>query len=183
MKMTTERILRERAERLARRPQEPARNDELEVVAFQLAQEPYAVETRFVREVVALKDLAPVPCTPPFVLGVINVRGEILPVFDLKRLFGMPARGLTNATRAVILRDGANEFGIVADAVLGVRPLRAADIGPPPATLTGIHAGFLRGVTPEGLVVIDAAGVLKHPAMVVNEEVPERGTDVKAYRP
>lgn len=78
-------ILRDRAHLLARPPEQAATADtQLEVLEFRLAQERYAVETRHVREVCPLKDLTPLPCTPPFVLGVVNVRGCILPVLDLK---------------------------------------------------------------------------------------------------
>jgi len=170
---TRERILRERAERLARRPRKPLEDGRLEVMAFQLGREPYAVETRHVREVQPLRDLAPVPCTPAFVLGVINLRGEILPVIDLRRLFGIPADGLSNATRALILRGGELEVGIVADSVSGVRALRAAEVGPLPASFPGPEARFLRGVTAEGLIVLDAHAVLAHPGMLVDETVEE----------
>jgi len=82
-------ILRDRAQVLARPPEQAAAADTLfELLEFRLAQERYAVETRYVREVYPLKDLTPLPCTPPFVLGVVNVRGHILPVLDLKKFFG-----------------------------------------------------------------------------------------------
>ena len=167
------RTLRERARLLAVAPQQEAAGEALELLIFELARESYAVETAFVREVLTLKDLTPVPCTPRFVLGVINVRSEICPVIDLKRLFGLPERGLTNATRAVIVRHGGIEFGIVADVVIGVRAVPLASIAPPPTTLAGIHADFLRGIAGDGLVVLDAGKVLGHPSMVVREQVAD----------
>src|ERR1700712_5225839 len=92
-----ERILRERARLLARVPEsEPVAGAVLELLEFSLAQERYAVENRFVREVCPLKELTPLPCTPPFLLGVVNVRGRILPVLDLKKFFDLPEKGLTD---------------------------------------------------------------------------------------
>lgn len=167
------RVLRERARALARAPQREEAAGLLEVLVFSLGQEAYAVEMHHVREVVALKDLTPVPCVPRFVLGIINVRGEICPVIDLKRLFGLPERGLTNAARAVIVRDGALELGILADVVAGARAVPAASIAPPPPTLAGIQAEFLRGVAAEGLIVLDGARVLAHPSMIVREQAEE----------
>jgi len=117
----SDRILRERAAQSALLTEEDVSGESIEVVVFRMANESYAVETSFVREVCPLTNLTPVPCTPALVLGVINLRGEICPVVDLKRLFGMPARGLTNVTRAVIVRDARREFGIVADVVIGIR--------------------------------------------------------------
>lgn len=167
------RTLRERARRLAAAPEPQAEGERLELLVFDLARETYAVETAFVREAFTLKDLTPVPCTPHFVLGIINVRSEFCPVIDLKRLFGLPERGLTNATCAVILRRGAIEFGIVADVVIGVRTVPVDAIAAPPATLAGVQAEFLRGVTGDGLIVVDAARVLGHPSMIVREQVPD----------
>ena len=81
-------ILRARARVLARpRKQAPATETLLELLEFRLARERYAVEVRYVREVYPLKDLTPLPSTPPFVLGVVNVRGRILPVLDSARKF------------------------------------------------------------------------------------------------
>jgi purine-binding chemotaxis protein CheW len=167
----TNRILLERAAQSARLIEESVPNESIEVVAFQMANESYAVETSFVREVCPLTNLTPVPCTPPLVLGVINLRGEICPVVDLKRLFGMPTRGLTNVTRAVIVRDAQREFGIVADVVLGIRSVPVSRITPPPPVLRDVHARLLRGLTDEGMVILDAASVLRDSAFVVNELV------------
>jgi purine-binding chemotaxis protein CheW len=167
-----ERILRERAGRLAAVDARVETGPMLEVLTFQLAGERYAMESSYVRQVFTLRDMTRVPCTPAFVLGIINVRGEICPVIDLKRVFGMPERGLTNATRAIVIRDERLELGIVADVVLQVRALPEASLQPPPATLSGVHAEFVRGVTDEALIVLDAARVLAHPSMVVHEEVP-----------
>lgn len=165
---TRKRLLRQRAEQLARRQEVQAAEAQLEVVVFELGREPYALEMHHVREVVPLKDLAPVPFTPAFVLGVTSVRGEIVPVIDLRHLFGMPERGLRNVTRAVIVRDGVLELGVLADVVLGLRTVPAAAIGAPPPGFTGIQAGLLRGVSPDGLIVLDAAAVLAECAALVH---------------
>jgi purine-binding chemotaxis protein CheW len=167
----SDRILRERAAQSALLTEEDVSGESIEVVVFRMANESYAVETSFVREVCPLTNLTPVPCTPALVLGVINLRGEICPVVDLKRLFGMPARGLTNVTRAVIVRDARREFGIVADVVIGIRSVPVSRITPPPPVLRDVHARFLRGITDEGVVILDAASVLCDSAFVVNELV------------
>ncbi len=168
---TRDATLKQRAREIAREDQAPAPQDQLECMVFQLASETYAIETRYVREVHPLKDLTPIPCTPSFVLGVINVRGQLCPMVELKHLLGAPARGLTNATRAVIIHDATMEFGIVADAILGVRWVETADILPAPATLFGVDLGFLRGFTRDQVVILDAGAILAHPGIVVNEEV------------
>jgi len=165
------RILKDRARLLAHIP--PARSDrnEIEVIAFTLARETYAVELKYVREVYPLRDLTPIPCTPSFLMGIINIRGEMCAVVDLKRLLDLPESGLNNATRAVILQDGAMELGIIADVVLGGHAVNVRDIAPPPATLSGVKSQFLRGITPERLMILNADSILRHPQMVVNKQV------------
>lgn len=164
-------VLKERARRIAREQQAAPSDQQIEILVFQLAWENYAVETSFAREVFPLDDLTPIPCTPAFILGVINLRGELCPVIDLKRLFGLPEQGLANATSAVILKSATMEFGILADVIVGVRSLALGEIQPPPATLTGINATFLRGVSADRTVVLDAASLLAHPMIVVNQQV------------
>ena len=107
--------MEERARRLARPAAEVrGSGDTLEIVVFGLASERYAVENRYVREVVRLADLAPVPGAPEFMAGVTNLRGEILAVVDLRRFFGVPARGITDTSRVVVLGADEAEFGVLA---------------------------------------------------------------------
>ncbi len=165
-------ILKARAKALAREPEREAATEEfLEVVEFLLAHEKYAVESVHIREVYPLKDLTPLPCTPPFVLGIVNVRGQILTVIDIKKFFDLPEKGLTDLNKVIIVRAGDMEFGILADAILSVRSLPLAEIQPPPPTLTGIRAEYLRGVTSERVVILDVARILADEKIVVREEV------------
>ena len=89
-----ERILQERAKNLAREgPADQGARKQLDVVEFLLAYERYAIESHWVREVHPLKEITPLPGTPAFVLGIINVRGRIVSVVDLKAFFDLPVRG------------------------------------------------------------------------------------------
>ena len=81
------RILKTRAEVLAREPDKIEQGEQIEVVGFTLSYEQYGVESLYVREVYPLKEYTPVPCTPAFVLGIINLRGEILSILDLRKFF------------------------------------------------------------------------------------------------
>src|SRR6266478_5210710 len=78
-------ILEARARLLAREPDVLSPASQLHVVEFVLAHEKYGVESSYVREVHPLIDLAPLPCTPPFILGIANVRGQVLSVMDIKK--------------------------------------------------------------------------------------------------
>ena len=145
-------ILKARAKALAREEKDKeALEESIELVEFLLAYERYGVETCYVREVYPLKELTPLPCTPPFVLGIINVRGRIVSVIDIKKFFDLPEKGLTDLNKVIILHDSEMEFGVLADVVLGVRSVPVKEIQPSLPTLIGVREEYLRGVTRERL--------------------------------
>lgn len=163
-------ILEARAKALAAEPP-AAPGPGFEALEFLLAGERYALETHWVREVYPLREFTPLPGTPDFVLGVIHVRGRIVSVLDLKRFFELPAPGLSDLNKVIVLAAGAMEFGILADRIDGVRRILRADVQPPLPTLTGIRAEYLLGVTRTREVVLDGGKLLADPAIVVNAEV------------
>ncbi len=168
---TTARILEERARTLALSGRESHDADTLEVVEFMLAHEKYGIETAFVREIYPLTNLTPVPCTPEFVLGIVNLRGEIVSVIDIKRFFELPEKGLTDLNKIIVLQSELMRFGILADAIHGVRRIRVADIQPSLPTLTGIREQYLRGVTTERMIILEAGRLLVDGDIVVLEQV------------
>ena len=166
------RILKARAEALAVEPaRAEAAGEHIEVIEFVLAFEHYAVETRYVREVIPLENLTPLPCTPAFALGIVNVRGEILPVIDLKKFFELPEKGLTDLNKVIVLQSGEMVFGILADTVAGMRRVPFAGIQPSLPTLTGVREAYLKGVTAERTVVLDAEKLLADEKIIVQEQV------------
>lgn len=167
----TKRILKARAKALAREPGKAEAAAELEFVEFLLAHEKYAVETRHVREVYPLENLTPLPCAPAFVLGIVNLRGEIFSVIDIKKFFDLPEKGLTDLNKVIVLRSDSMLFGILADAILGVRRVPVSEIQPSLPTLTGIREKYLKGVTPERTVLLDAEKLLADEAIIVQEQV------------
>jgi len=168
----TRRILHERALALAAEPDgtQPL-GDSIEVVEFLLAHERYAVESSYVREVYPLENLTPLPCTPAFVLGIVNLRGEIVSVIDARKFFDLPQTGLPDLNKVIVLKSGNMVFGILADVILGVRRIALAEIQPSLPTLTGIRDKYLKGITPERTVVLDAGKLLADEELVVQEQV------------
>jgi purine-binding chemotaxis protein CheW len=165
-------ILKARAKELAREPNSAdASGEHIEVLEFVLAYERYGIESTFVREVYPLKALTPVPCTPAFVLGIINVRGRILSVIDIKRFFDLPEQGLAELSQAVILRDDVMEFAVLADSIVGFRSVSTRDILPSLPTLTGIRQDYLKGITRDRIVILDGRKLLSEKALVVHEAV------------
>ncbi|HEV2176743.1 MAG TPA: chemotaxis protein CheW [Terriglobia bacterium] len=172
-----QKILRTRAKLLARE-QESKRTPgpSLEVVEFLLGYEHYAIESSYIREIYPLRDLTPLPGTPPFVLGLINVRGQVLSIIDIRKFFDLPEKGLTDLNKVMVVRAGQMELGILADAILGVRSITIQSLQPSLPTLTGIRAEYLRGVTKDPLVVLDAEKLLSDRRIIVDEDV-DRATN------
>lgn len=142
----------------------------LEILEFLLAYERYGIEMSWVRETCPLKDLTPLPCTPPFVLGLINVRGEILSVIDLKKFFDLPEKGLTDLNKVVIVHGDDMTFGILADEILGVRLVPGDAIQPSLPTLTGIRDDYLKGITGERTIILDGNRILTDRRIIVYDE-------------
>jgi purine-binding chemotaxis protein CheW len=165
-------ILRGRARELARvEAPASAAADSLELVEFRLASERYALEMRHVHEVHVLRDLTPLPGTPAFVRGIVNLRGRIVPVFDLKRFFDLPEQGLTDLHRILVVRRGDVELGLLADIVTGVCTLARSRLQASLPTLSNIAADYLLGVSAERIVVLDLERILADPRIVVDDSV------------
>jgi purine-binding chemotaxis protein CheW len=165
-------ILEARA-RLLARPQETARDSgaQLEVVEFRLAHERYAIELRHVLEVAPFDSLTPLPCVPPHILGIMNLRAQVLPVLAIKKFFELPEVGITDLHMVLVVQVDDVELGILADSVTGVRAIEQQSLEPALPTLTGIRAQYLKGIAPGGIVVLDAARILRDPGLLINEEV------------
>jgi purine-binding chemotaxis protein CheW len=169
----SKRILSARATALAHpKKAEKSPAESMEIVEFLLADERYAVDSSFVREVQALKELTPLPGTPPFVAGIIHLRGQIISVLDLKGFFNLPARGLTDLNKAIVVSNGGMEVALLVDAVKGITRLAMSDIQPPPPSLrTGIRHEYLKGITGERVVVLDPGKILSDPRIIVSQQV------------
>jgi purine-binding chemotaxis protein CheW len=137
---------------------------------FSIGDERYGIETARVIEVLGFTELTRVPCTPPFVLGVVNHRGRIVPVLDLQRLFGGAGSDATAEGRVVTVEAGGMTFGILAAAVTGSIRIGADDLAPAPAAPVG-GSSLVRGVTAEMVAVLDVDALVRDPRIVVNEEV------------
>ncbi len=163
-------IMDQRARRLAR-PLDAtaAAGAALEILTFSLGPECYAVETRFVHRVVPLTDFTPLPGAPPFLVGVMNLHGQILAVVDLRKFFGVPERGLTDLTRVVILGGERPEFGVLADAAAEVLELRRGEVLEPPGSVAGVAREYLSGVTEGALLVLDGAVLLQDPRLFIDQ--------------
>jgi len=171
-KKEKEQILRERTIDLSREVKGESMSQEfLEVVEFILANERYGIELNVISEVYTLKGLTSLPCTPPFILGVINVRGKILIVIDVKKIFELPDKELNDHNKVIIVHGHGMETGILADVIVGVRSIPVSNIQPALPTLTGIRTEFIKGVTGEQMIILDVEQIFSDDRIIVNEGV------------
>jgi purine-binding chemotaxis protein CheW len=155
-------VMEDRARALARvPPRAPNAAEVIEVVTFRVANENYAIETRHVREVVPFADVTRVPGAPAFLAGLINFRGDVLAVFDLRKLFGSADAEATDLSRVIVLGSERVEFGVLAVAVREVLVLRIDEVHEAPGSVADVGWEYLRGVTAAALIVLDGAALLR----------------------
>ncbi|HEX5841508.1 MAG TPA: chemotaxis protein CheW [Pseudomonas sp.] len=165
------------AERLQLRTQQwagavqaEAAQDLLEVLNFSLSHERYAIGSEHVAQVLPLNQYTPLPGTPAHVLGIVNVRGRIVSVVDLRVLFELPMGNLSDRSFLLILQNPEMEFGLLIDRVLGVSEISRASLQKDLANLSGIRASYLLGVTTQQCTVLDGGRLLGDPNMRVMAE-------------
>ena len=164
------RLLDERGRALATPiASEAASGERLALATFVLAGERYGIETTFVREIVRFAEFTPVPSGGEALIGVTNFHGEVLAVFDLRAFFGLPKKGVTDLSRLVVLGEGRSEFGVLADEVREIAAIPRDAVLPPPASAPSAGRPYIRGVTADACIVLDAASLLRDPKLYVDE--------------
>ncbi|MBM4107518.1 MAG: chemotaxis protein CheW [Phycisphaerae bacterium] len=120
--------------------------DQLQLVTFDVADEEFAVDILAVREINRMMTLTRVPQSPPEVEGVINLRGKIIPVLDLRRRFGMPAGERTERSRIIVVEVNGRVLGFIVDGVHEVLRISGDIVEPAPAMVCSIDSEFIEGV-------------------------------------
>ncbi len=123
-----------------------ARRQAGKYLTFMLAGEQYGLEILKVREIIALTEITAVPRTPRFIRGVINLRGRVVPVMDLRRKFDLPLLAPGPLTCIIVVELGAGEVGILVDRVCDVASIAADDVSEAPAFALADDAAFLLGI-------------------------------------
>ncbi|MFL0799827.1 MAG: chemotaxis protein CheW [Agarilytica sp.] len=118
----------------------------LQWVTFKLAGEKYGVNVMQVQEVLRYSEIAPVPGAPPYVLGIINLRGKVVTVVDTRQRFGIPTTEVTDHSRIVVIEAETHVMGILVDSVAEVVYLRLSDIETAPSVTNDESAKFIQGV-------------------------------------
>ncbi|MDO3676298.1 chemotaxis protein CheW [Paenibacillus ehimensis] len=151
--------------------------EELKVIVFALGKEEYGVEVEKVRTIERMQPMTRVPKTPDFVKGVINLRGVVTPVIDLRGRFGFPETEYTDNSRIIIVAVGDIEVGLIVDSANDVIDVNSDHIDDPPEIVGGIKAKYLHGIAKVGesrlLVLLNLKEVLSKSEIVQLENVEE----------
>ena len=120
--------------------------DSIQVVSFKLGSEEYGVDIGQVQEINRMVAVTKVPRAPQFMEGVINLRGQLIPIIDLRTRFGMERAEHTKSTRIVVTEIGTKRIGMVVDSVSEVLRLPLEQIEEAPDMISGVETEYIRGV-------------------------------------
>jgi purine-binding chemotaxis protein CheW len=120
--------------------------DELQLVSFNIGSEEFGVDILKVQEINRMVEITKVPQAPHFVEGVINLRGKVIPIIDLRKRFGLEVKEYDKDTRIVVVDINGTIMGMIVDAVSEVLRLPSNAIEPPPEIVTGVNAAYIKGV-------------------------------------
>ena len=118
----------------------------IQLVTFKIAEEEFGVDILKVQEIIRMMPITKVPNAPAFVEGVINLRGKVIPVIDMRKRFGMVATAHDSHTRIKVMDLQGQIVGFVVDAVCEVLRIKESTVEPPPAVVAGIGSEYMRGV-------------------------------------
>jgi purine-binding chemotaxis protein CheW len=139
------------------------RKDMAQFVEFEINEQNYAFPIGEIREIVILKSITPTPQVPAFVDGVANLRGSIIPIINLRALFGMPVRPIDDETRTIVVNVGQKIMGCTVDRVSRVLRVEKESIARAPETIVADGRTYIRGfatVNDRLVIILDVAELL-----------------------
>ncbi|HEY6873334.1 MAG TPA: chemotaxis protein CheW [Geobacteraceae bacterium] len=150
---------------------EAAQEENLECITFLLGGEAYAFETAYAAEVIRVPKLVRLPRVQEIIVGVFNLRGEIMAAIDIRPLLGLPREAITAAGRIIVLKSERFSTGLITEGVQGVESLSVDTFEPAPQSLAGAQREFIRGqIACAGRLVmlLDVLKLLASPQIIVN---------------
>lgn len=137
-------------------------------LTFHLGDEDYGIEIRYVTEIVGVQKITEVPDMPDFVKGVINLRGQVIPVMDVRLRFSMPARDYDERTCVIVVDINGGVVGLIVDTVQEVREILPENVSPPPTLSRSEKARYILGmgkVGEEVKILLDVGKLLREEEM------------------
>lgn len=134
-----------------------------QIVTFRLGSEEYGVDIMKVQEIILPGQITQVPEVPEFIEGVINLRGNVIPIIDLRKRFGQPIVAAGEETRIIVVNVRERTMGVIVDAVSEVLRIAQDEIDPPPAAIAGLGKEYLKGLIKLGkrlLILLEIEKIL-----------------------
>jgi len=167
-----EKILKQRAAMLKIDPElNKNEGQRINVIEFLLAGERYAIDLSFVNAVIKINNITALPGTPAFMLGIINVRGRIISVIDIKKIFNLPEKGITNLNRVIVVKHLDVELGILADEIFGNSTIQLDTLQSDISTITEVPENFILGIRKDRLIAFDIEKFLLSDRIIIDEHV------------
>ncbi len=137
-----------------------------QVVSFRLANEEYGLNIMDVQEIILPGEITQIPEVPSYIRGIINLRGKVIPIVDLRRRFDLEVSSHSEQTRIVVVNtESGTTFGVVVDAVSEVVRVDANQVEPPPTGLAGLDRSYIRGLLKQEeriMILLNMESVLSH---------------------
>ncbi len=149
-----------------------------QVVSFRLANEEYGLDIMRVQEIILMGQITEIPEVPSYIRGLINLRGKVIPIVDLRKRFSLQAGESTESTRIVVVNAADTTFGIVVDAVSEVLRIKTEQIEPPPTGLVGLDQAYIKGLVKMDekiMILLDIDSILSQEEQVQIAESSEQG--------
>ncbi len=151
--------------------------DELvQLVSFKLGQEEFGIDIKKVQEINRMVEITKIPQAPHYCEGVINLRGKVIPVIDLRKKFDMDIKEWTKNTRIVVCEDGESIVGMIVDAVEEVLRIPSSTIEPAPGIVASVGADYINGVAKIDdrlLIFLDISKIVAEVNLYSEELEPE----------
>ncbi len=138
-------------------------SESVQVATFRLGSEEYGVDISQIQEIIRMVEITRVPRTPEFVEGVINLRGQLIPIIDLRRRFGMDRIEPTKSSRIIVTDIGTKRIGMIVDSASEVLTIPLESIEQAPEIVAGLDADYLQGVGKMGerlIILLDLTMVI-----------------------
>lgn len=163
-------VLKDRAVKLAMEELHPDDKTEyVEFTEFSVGSDRYGIENLFISEVFSLKQITRLPGIPAHIFGILNLRGKILAVVDTRVLFELSGISGEKNSKVIVLRDDRMIFGVLADTIIGVRRSPFRELQSQLPTLTHVRGEYLKGVTRDGMALLDGEKILNDGRLMVDD--------------
>src|SRR5271166_6970039 len=130
------------AEGTTRRTENPI----IQLVGFRLDNEDYAIAITKIQEIILMKPITRIPQVPDFIEGLINLRGSVIPIVNLRKRFGLPSRLVDDETRTIVVNVQDKTVGCIVDAVTQVMRINRDQIQPPPLSVLAVSHQYIAGL-------------------------------------